>query len=912
MKNYFLLALCCIFGNLGVYGQGEAANWFFGNRAGLRFNADNSITVLSTPENPIQIVTNEGCSSMSDAFGNLLLYTDGRTVWDRNHLVMPNGNFTLLGDPSSTQSGIIVPNPVDQNIYYVFTVDEPHHENAAVYPNRFSGNYSDGGTIPNDDDGFNNGFNYSTVDFSVSGSNGSIGDVISLNNHLVTYDTDALGEEIKYKCSEKITAVKTRNGNGYWVVTHFVDKFYAFKVDGTGVNTTPVVTQITPFIPVTGYRRNAIGQIKISPDGKKLAIAHQQQSTVAGSSTPDGFVYLYDFDNQTGMVSNPVMLIDNFNPYGIEFSPQGKNIYITSTAGLHQINIEDLSLPISMTMLQNGNVGASLQLGPDGKIYKANLNSNRIDLISNPEITGVGCDYQPNAVNLGTGRSLFGLPPFITSIFNSAITAENFCLGDMTNFTVQSNGTVDSVIWDFGDGNTSTSLNPSHQYLSPGNYTISVDLVVEGVAINNTKNIIIYQPPTVTSVTLEQCSPTNVETGIIFPLNNAIELLTGSDNNLSVTFFNDVLNATNLTNAISTQFTNTANPQKIYARVTHNNSGCFVISEVNLQVNVFNYPTIVTQKCDDSTEDGLTNFNLSEITFPVPGTAVFYANLSDAFLQQFPLNTAFTNTITNSQIIYAQISSGTSCNAIFTVELKVLPLPQIESSDEKYFCTNIPNFTLPLHSGIPANQVANYRFEWSTGETTASINAPNPGIYSVEIFNVNNCSKTRTINVIPSNAAIIQNIEIEDLSDNNTVTIILANTSIGDYEYSLDAPTGPFQESNIFTDVAPGFHTVYVNDINRCGVSQQEISVVKIPKFFTPNQDGFNDTWNIIGVNADFFSNSKIYIFDRFGKLLADIDPKGPGWNGVINGRNLPSTDYWYLVKLDDGRVIRGHFSLIR
>ncbi len=912
MKKIFLLVIVNTIWSLAVYGQGEASNWFFGNRAGLRFNADNSITVLSTPGNSIQIVTNEGCSSMSDASGNLLLYTDGRTVWDRNHLVMPSGNFTLLGDPSSTQSGIIVPNPINHDIYYVFTVDEPHHENAAVYPNRFSGTYSDDGTVPNDDDGFNNGFNYSTVDFSVTGSNGSIGDVVSLNTHLVTYDTNALGEEIKYKCSEKITAVKTRNSDGYWVVAHFVDKFYAFKVDETGVNATPVVTQIAPFVPVSGYRRNAIGQIKISPDGKKLAIAHQQQSTVAGSTTPDGFVYLYDFDNQTGVISNPTLLIDNFNPYGIEFSPEGKNVYITSTAGLHQINIEDLSQPISMTMLQFGNFGASLQLGPDGKIYKANLNSSSLDVIHSPDIAGNGCDYQANAVNLGSGRSMFGLPPFITSIFNSAITAENFCLGEMTNFTVQSNGTVDSVLWDFGDGNTSTSLNPSHQYLAPGNYTVTVDLVVESVPINNAKNIIIYQPPTATSVTLEQCSPTSAETGIIFPLNNAINQLTGGDANLSVVFYDDVVNATNLTNDLEMPFTNTANPQKVYARVTHNNSGCYTISEVNLRVNASSHPTIIEKKCDDLTEDGLTNFDLTEITFPVPGTAVFYANLNDAFLQQFPLNNSFTNTIADSQTIYAHVSSGTSCAAIFTVELQVLPLPQIEVSDEKYFCTNIPNFTVPLYSGIPANELANYRFEWSTGETTASITVANPGTYSVEIFNLENCSKTRTITVIPSNAAIIQNIEIEDLSDNNTVTILLENTSIGDYEYSLDAPTGPFQESNIFTNVTPGFHTVYVNDINRCGVSQQEISVVKIPKFFTPNQDGFNDTWNIVGVNANFFSNSKIYIFDRFGKLLADVDPKGPGWDGVFNGRNLPSTDYWYLVKLDDGRVIRGHFSLIR
>ncbi|MBC8645159.1 hypothetical protein H9W95_17475 [Flavobacterium lindanitolerans] len=255
--------------------RGEASNWFFGNRAGIRFNSDNTITTLSTFPNPIRIVTDEGCSSFSDLNGNLLLYTDGRTVWDRNHVIMPNGDYAagtgLFGDPSSTQSGIIIPNPANPNLYYIFTVDEPHHQNAAAYPNQFSGVYeAGGGTIPDGDDGFNNGLNYSVVDMSLTGANGSIGNVTTRNVHLVTYNPDPAGEEIKYKCSEKITAVQIRNGGGYWVITHFIDKFYAFKIDPSGVSTTPVISQLNPVVPISGYRRNAIGQIKVSPNGKKL------------------------------------------------------------------------------------------------------------------------------------------------------------------------------------------------------------------------------------------------------------------------------------------------------------------------------------------------------------------------------------------------------------------------------------------------------------------------------------------------------------------------------------------------------------------------------------------------------------------------------------------------------------------
>jgi len=142
--------------------------------------------------------------------------------------------------------------------------------------------------------------------------------------------------------------------------------------------------------------------------------------------------------------------------------------------------------------------------------------------------------------------------------------------------------------------------------------------------------------------------------------------------------------------------------------------------------------------------------------------------------------------------------------------------------------------------------------------------------------------------------------------------VLLDAASIGSYQYSLDLPNGPFQDSNYFENVVPGVHMVYVYDTHGCGIVSKKISVLKIPAFFTPNADGTNDTWDIIGISPNFFASSKIYIFDRFGKLLADVDPKGAGWDGNYNGHPLPANDYWYLVKLETGRTIRGHFSLLR
>lgn len=201
------VALLLLFISCFAFSQQEASVWYFGANAGLKFNPDGSVTPLGNG----QINTNEGCSTIADFNGNLLFYTDGRTVWDRNHVIMPHGNYFagtgLYGDPSSTQSGIIVPKPGNANVYYIFTVDEPHHLNATAYPNAYSGTYNEG-SIPTADDGRNNGLNYTEVDLSLTGTNGSIGDVSTAISHLVTYDPNPAGQQIRFKCSEKITAVR--------------------------------------------------------------------------------------------------------------------------------------------------------------------------------------------------------------------------------------------------------------------------------------------------------------------------------------------------------------------------------------------------------------------------------------------------------------------------------------------------------------------------------------------------------------------------------------------------------------------------------------------------------------------------------------------------------------------------------
>jgi hypothetical protein len=147
MKNLFVIVLLLLFLPV-TYAQNEASFWYFGRNAGLQFDADTgTVTALTNG----RLNTLEGCTSISDIDGELLFYSDGRTVWNRNHDVMTNG-FGLKGDESSTSSGLIVPKPQDPDFYYIFTVDEPHHENFSGFP---------GGGI--DGDGVNDGLMYSKL-----------------------------------------------------------------------------------------------------------------------------------------------------------------------------------------------------------------------------------------------------------------------------------------------------------------------------------------------------------------------------------------------------------------------------------------------------------------------------------------------------------------------------------------------------------------------------------------------------------------------------------------------------------------------------------------------------------------------------------------------------------------------------
>ena len=206
-----------------------------------------------------------------------------------------------------------------------------------------------------------------------------------------------------------------------------------------------------------------------------------------------------------------------------------------------------------------------------------------------------------------------------------------------------------------------------------------------------------------------------------------------------------------------------------------------------------------------------------------------------------------------------------------------------------------------------------YGFLKSSTDTFLEVNSS--GVYTVIATSIEGCvSFEKQLTLTDSNSAEINAITVNN--DPQNISITIGVTGLGDYEYSLNVPQGAYQDENTFNNVPPGIHTVYVNDKNGCGFKFDTVFVLGFPRFFTPNNDTSNDTWNIRGVDSSLFSESTIYIYDRYGKLLYSMTALDNGWDGTYNGEPMPSTDYWFVAELKDNmgnvQFYRDHFSLIR
>ena len=395
-----------------------------------------------------------------------------------------------------------------------------------------------------------------------------------------------------------------------------------------------------------------------------------------------------------------------------------------------------------------------------------------------------------------------------------------------------------------------------------------------------------------------------------FDLNEINSALMDESFNVLFSYFTNQTDAENNTNALDTDYTYLTNNDVLFARVEFSTTHCFTIYEFNLNVSplpIANQPSDL-MTCDDDF-NGIFQFDLTQQNPVILGnqnasqyTITYHNSEVDAIEGISNIDTNYL--AFDGEIIFARIENNNSgCFATTQFMTLINPLPVIDLEDQVICLDN-----LPLLVSANTNIVTD-TYLWSTGETSPEIEITETGTYWVTITTEFGCQNTGTFGVSESEAATIEATEVVDFSDPNNITVTISGG--GDYLYQLD--DGEPQESNVFEDVAMGYHTVTIIDTNGCAEVTKEVLVIDIPKHMTPNNDGQFDTWHIIGVET--LPGTIIHIFDRYGKLLKQLGSNTPGWDGTFNGNKMPASDYWFLAEVKQGGIsfeVKGHFTIRR
>lgn len=437
-------------------------NWYIGVNAGLNFSTATP-SVLTNGKSP----SNDYTSTMSDASGNLLFYSDGITVWDKNQNVMPNGTG-LIGSYTGGACALIVPIPCSNKKYVIFHTTD----------------FSNPGYL-----------NYTVIDMNL---NSGLGDVVTSQKNI------SLGSG----WTEKLCAYYNPAINAYWVVTHkwMSDQFVSFKVDATTIATTSVVTSIGSVHSCgsVGGAHDAMGQLTISPDGTKLA---------NGLTCQDKFE-IFDFDINTGVLSNSILITPNTgNAWGTAFSPDNKKLYTSSIFGadIFQYDISTYnSTAINASKTSVYTTGATgynfgyIELGPNGKLYIVRPNTNFLSVINSPNSLGAACNFSFAGQSMGAVTLKWGISRIA---YNIGVSNGNFSLtASSASATCNgiSNGSATVMPTNPGvynytwmPGSYSTSIVTG---LPAGNYTVTVS----DVTCSTTSTIISIAQPQPISLSITQ------------------------------------------------------------------------------------------------------------------------------------------------------------------------------------------------------------------------------------------------------------------------------------------------------------------------------------------------------------------------------------------------------------------------
>lgn len=506
--------------------------------------------------------------------------------------------------------------------------------------------------------------------------------------------------------------------------------------------------------------------------------------------------------------------------------------------------------------------------------------------------------------------------------------ANALCEGDDYTLSVTENGnTPINYQWflvNDDDSETLLTEGPtvtSYQISDQGTYKVVLVFSSECIA-EDTIQIDYVDFSSITNQSISECDLD--DDGLsTFNLNQANEDLTNGNLNFSVDGY--FLTENNALNDISpipnpSSFSNTTPNQKVYARIL-SGLDCVEARSLTLNTTFITYNPVYLAACYTSgsptidfslndaqgaieAESGLTDFTVS-----------YYPTIDDAFLGTNSLSNAFETEVNSLPVsVFGKISSPSSgCLGVIEIILEGIEEPEIDPNYSPPVLCEESEGTLTLESGVVGN-TQDLTFEWQTGEITPTIQVDSIGTYQVDITRTRIISgETYTCTV--SNSIVVTEsanaqINYEIMGSFNNYSVIITATGDGDYVYAIDNPSGDYQTSNIF-EVEAGSHTIYVKDLNGCGIVSEEIKVLGYLRFLTPNQDGINDTWKLIGVERFNSKIENVRVFDRYGKLLKSFPPYG-NWDGTYHGKAMPSNDYWFLINFKDGTDFKGHFTLKR
>ncbi|MGB0870990.1 MAG: gliding motility-associated C-terminal domain-containing protein [Flavobacteriales bacterium] len=925
--RFSLFSLLFLFFHL-CFAQNSSNIWHFGQNAGLDFNSGTPVAIGDG-----QLVTQEGCATICDEVtGDLLFYTDGSTVYNANHQIMPNGTG-LNGHASSTQSAVVVQKPGSSHIYTIFTMDV---------------------------DGGSEGLQFTEVDMTLDGG---LGDVITPINTVIF--TSA---------SEKLAAVQHQNGIDYWIVVHDLDTegIRSFLYTSTGIVGTGV-TSMSSTIP-TSFT-TTVGYMKASLNGNFLALAISFSNQIN----------VYSFNNSTGLATSLLVQIDNMtNPYGLEFSVNEQFLYVgpeicNANNNLSQYDLEagttaDI-INSKVTLSNNFSNRGALQLGPDQRIYCSNYLTNVISIIETPDLQGVNCSLIDTGLFLTSGTlGRLGLPTFVNnSTFENNLI--NLCLGD----------SVELIASQLPNPNWATADNPSIILSQEDTLTVSPLINTTFIAFSGPDTIsfsIEVRTPISFSLGQDICTASGTITlDVTQP--EAVEYLwqDGSDSNIfEVTenglYWVEITNGPCITrdsifiqfqdlliqspgqvecDSTATLMVNDSNPDtghwvylgppgspknvvfspdstSINTTVTVPELGEYIFTYINICGDSISKATNFISKEPNlniiSSQQCNFDINLQAINPIQNGVWSVEAPTGESVVIS-DVNNPNTSATVSNYGMYTFTYTYDFCKASFSQHVEVLSIAPIITTQKTHF---ICDFEAVLTAEVP-----NHFEQWnvisgpgiltfsSFENMTTNVTVSDYGTYIIE---AKGCGKSDTIELTFEKqqpqllapeyveCALEAIIEFDFLGPTGEWTL----KPNGDETITLD--TSSIQNHAIISSDRYGSVVVTLEACDT-SISRDIIFMceLELPNVFTPNNDPLNPYFTINRLNTIFYSQSTFTVFNRWGVEVyrnGQYGLHGSWWNGNTNdNKPLDEGLYFYELKVKNkinnkDEIYKGRVSIFR